>query len=189
MGNRFPKPSKWAPTGTYEAQELRKLMRDAYKDKCELLLHEDELRYRLQKFLQARKIEADEKGTIAGFKHPSLCMCLDRVIQAWEGDLKVIVCDRPVGELFNAWSSLNWAPAQGQRLQTIIERHIKTRESFLKDLPGDRLLRLSKADIVAQPAATVSEIIGFLGLEPDGRQRSDAIRIVRARVMEGMVKR
>lgn len=166
MGAAFRKPSKANPRGFFEAQALAKLCRQAYKEPW--LKEQNTFADRvaaLKAWAAMRRRQVG--GRIFGGKHPTLCLMVPEMLEAWP-DCRIIAVERAVEESEASLLSLGWGWPE-EAVRTVLRRMIETRDAALATIEDQgRVLRLPYRDLIEKPELTISMLKNFCGLNNIG---------------------
>ncbi len=103
-----------------------------------------------------------------GFKVPSTAQLLDKYEEIFNSP-KYIICDRPEDEVVASMQKCyGWSEDYCRNLINIRAKRIKKRQG----------LKLTHKEIIKHPAKTVDKLIKYLGLNPNKKQRQQAIDLV-----------
>lgn len=173
MGNTFMRASKAQPSGFFEAVELGNLCRKAWRDGTTLHIPEHEMLHDLRVWMNQRKREAAKKGTIAGGKHPSLCMVGPRLMNVWGSRLKVIAPIRPTAQVVASVRKRGWRPKETlEQTQAVVAKMLACRDETLKMVPH---FEFALETLRMHPVDVVKGIVEFLELKPTTAQMEAAI--------------
>jgi hypothetical protein len=171
VGRKFTIPNKNNPKGFYEALELRKICWASYK---EPRMTEHNTRADRVQLLRNWAAGRNSDGKTIGAKHPTLCLMLSEMLEAWP-QLKVITTDRPVEEILASLRKASWwKPLPEEVRQSTLQKMLDRRDADLAAL-NIPTLRLPFADVIHDPTAAVDAMIAFGGLSPTDEQRAAAI--------------
>jgi len=135
-----------------------------------------ELEQRLTQWIETRLA-----GTqIAGGKYPHLCAMGDELLSACGDRLRVVLCDRPLEESIDSLQrrsrkAKGWLAVTDEQAEAVQRWLWAEREAFLARLPAEQVLRLPWDRTQADPAASVADIVEFLGIEPTPEQVAAAV--------------
>jgi len=171
MGERFRRPMKGNPKGTFEAVALGELCRSFFTEPGCLERQPHEKRVAgLRRWAASRS--AGNSPTI-GAKHPLLCLMMTEMCEAWPG-VRFVFCDRPPSES-NA-SMAKWG-GKWKAAKRTAETMIEARDDNAADITNP-ILRVDYHALLADPAGTVERLIAFLGLDVPAETRQAAIDFI-----------
>jgi hypothetical protein len=153
------------PKGTFEARRLAQFCRRVYKEPWLVAQTTRAQRVAgLQAWLADRQHAVPAPAPI-GAKHPSLCLMVPEILEAWPG-ARFVAIDRPLAECVASLAKLkNWGwPAES--IEPTLRRLVETRDRDLAALPAERVLRIAYRDIVADPTAAAQTLAAFAGVAP-----------------------
>lgn len=176
MGKRFAPPKPSNPRGFFEASQLAQICRDSYREpRLEAGNTSAERVARLRAWGNARRDEC-QVGQLAGGKHPTLCLMVPEIAEAW-GTVRWVAVERPVGESINSLLKRGWGwPPTVVR--EVLPRMIEVRDRDLERVPAGDVLRLRYRDLVSRPARTIDQVVDFLEIEPTAEQYAAAVQFV-----------
>lgn len=160
MGTDFFRLAHREPADTWEDLRLAELCRKAFSEpggqfQTDAVSFEAELREWGNEHRRAARIARRRPGA----KHPSLCLALDFIRDAWDPVVPVVV-DRPADNVLASLRRYRWWPEQ-QRGPTTA-RLIEARDHALD---GTATVRVEFEALRAQPAAAIRRLADELGLE------------------------
>jgi len=179
MGDRLKPKNRANPSGFFEAQYLARICRQSFKEPSltEENTHDQRVA-RLRAWAAGRGYDDGQKVATIGAKHPTLCLMVPDMIEAWP-EVRFVCVDRPPEESSRSIKARNWGwPLEARR--TVLPRMIEVRDRDLYLHALDRpTLRLDYHNVVANPKATVRQLIQFLDLKPTDDQLAAALDHVR----------
>ena len=176
MGDKFKPPNKANPTGFYEAQQLAKICRQSFKEPwMKELLPKFERETRLREWADGRR----KKASLIGGKHPTLCLMVPEILQAWGRDTKFIAVDRPIEKIQASLTRLKWGWCQ-RAIQNVPPMMLAARDAFLEDCRQENILRVDFDLMRANPEEWINRIVEFLQIVPSEEQKQLAKEFIRA---------
>lgn len=173
MGQRFKPPGPANPSGFFEAQQLAQLCRRCCKEPKMILQGDVHYRRRaLSKWAYHRRLK---KQRLHGGKHPSLCMMIPEVMDAWK-NVKFIRVVRPAEESIASLKRLKWWP--DGVAERVIPMMIATRDASLKDKD---VHTIEYHELTKSPPREIGRLLSFLGHESHPAQVEDATSFVENR--------
>lgn len=132
----------------------------------------------LRDWIQTRRREASQQGTIAGGKYPMLCRMGDQLKTICGDQLRVVAVDRPLQKSIK--SIQRRCPDKNQDQ---LDRHMhwlnRGKTDLVESLPKEQVLKLKFKLVVKEPDIAVRKIIKFLGLTPTEDQIQTAVNSVK----------
>ena len=134
-------------------------------------LKRGEIWRRLRTFINEKRREAANRGTIAAGKYPQLCQMGKPLISICGPNLRVIVSDRPVEHSIESMR---------RRFRDINVREIRAHQEWLEagkqwtlqQLPPSQKLVVAYEELLADSAREAGRIADFLGISPAESQLS-----------------
>jgi len=175
MGAQLLSPEQtkhFNPKGTFEAVWLARMCRRFFKEP-EMI----EQVPRPQRIAELRRW-AEERtrqvgsGKLIGAKHPTLCLMVEDMVEAWPG-LKIIAVDRPVEQIVASALAVGWLPTARE----VIPMMVTARDTALTRV-NVPVLRINYEDVVTNPRDTCSALIEFCSIAPSADQMEMAIQFV-----------
>ena len=166
MGDRLKPPTRANPTGFFEAAQLARICRQSFREPWLT-----EQNTHAQRVARLRNWAAGRDGQLIGAKHPTLCMMVGDMVDAWP-DLRLVVVDRPADESILSLRRQGWWTPKAR--EAVIPTMVETRDTALANCARP-VLRLKHHDTLADPAATVDRLIQFLDLTPTDAEIAAAI--------------
>lgn len=131
----------------------------------------------LRDWINAKRREASQRGTVAGGKYPMLCRFHNQLINICGSNLRVVVADRPLHEsvdsLVRRCKNQQWTPEQLADHQMWLEGG----KQQLMEM-AQHVTIVNYHDLIDQPGRTIGRLIESLQLEPSDQQRKAAIKYV-----------
>jgi len=173
MGRQLMKPGKANPYGFFEALPLARTCRRAFKEPW--LKEQIPYRQRVAQ-LRAWAEGRHRHGRVIGAKHPTLCLMIPDIAEAWP-ELRIVAVERPAAESEASIARHNWGWPPEAR-QTVLRNMIATRDAAL---PAAKVpvCRLPFREVLADPPAAVDRLIEFAEISPTPEQRAAALAHVR----------
>lgn len=173
MGRNFHTPKPSNPKGFYEAVMLTRMCRNFYK---EPYLIENKMFTQEQRIQQLQQwaLSRSAEGKIIGAKHPTLCVMIPEIVQAWP-KLKIIRVDRPIEESQNSIRKWQWWAEKA--IQEVIPSMVNRRNNDLLSI-NNPVLAIAYSDLLDRPDEIIGSIIEFCEIHPSRKQREEAIKFI-----------
>jgi hypothetical protein len=173
MGDRMKPANRANPKGFFEANQLASICRSSFAEPWMVERNNQEVRVKkLRAWAMSRAFSEGQPASIIGAKHPTLCLMIPDMIEAWPRG-KFVVVQRPLEESVKSLEASRWGWPVEAREQTTAKL-IRQRDS---DLRGS-VLRLNYHDVVAKPEFVVRQLLQFTGVNPSPEQIGAAIQHV-----------
>jgi len=171
MGRQFPPPNKHNAKGFYEAVHLRRLCWKCYKEPW---MKEKNTYAERVKILREWAAGRKDDGPLIGAKHPTLCMLVPEMLEAWP-KLKIITTDRPVEDILASLRKAHWMRnVKDAGIRNVTTTMIEKRDADLERLKIPAL-HIPFAELLRDPTAAIDYMIEFAGISPTDEQRAEAI--------------
>lgn len=116
-------------------------------------------------------------GPVVGAKHPTLCLMVPEMKEAWPG-LKAVAVNRPLDDVMRSLKKATWT----WKMQPAEQRELLAAELRKRDADLARLevptLALDFADVVRDPHGTIDKLCEFAGIQASIKQREAAAAFV-----------
>jgi len=177
MGKRFMPNSKNNQKGFFEAiglrRDLARMVRSPLSENPVIGNDFDGRVNVLRQHVELRKGDSDPLGA----KHPHLCLLVPEMAEAWPG-VKVVTVTRDLDTVMESMKNSRMFPrANIDNWRAGLERMITTRDADAAKL-NVPVLALNYADVLANPAKTVDDLIAFAGISPASEQKEAAVAFV-----------
>ncbi len=182
MGQKFKKPTPANPQGFWEAQQLGRICREAYKEPWMKELNTyDQRVMSLKIWGNSRRddvvhTEKEHHLTqpdtpaplqIAGGKHPTLSLLVLELEEAWGPNVKYIVVNRSLDSSVASIKKLGWGwPQKKKQIRTILQRIIDVRDEGLDQIDSEKVLFINYEELISDPHREVNRICEFLDINP-----------------------
>lgn len=175
MGEAFSPPRPDNPRGTYEAVVLAGMCREFFREP-----HMRECVPYTERVMRLRKWAADRSRVpgreIIGAKHPTLCLMVPDIVEAWT-NVRIIAVDRPIEESIASALAVGWLPTA----ESVIPAMIQARDEALERV-GVPVLRVNYHDVLEKPRDICKQLIEFCGIRPQTIQVEAAVGFVDKRL-------
>jgi hypothetical protein len=122
----------------------------------------------LKDWIQQRRQEAKQRGTLAGGKYPQLCQLGPELVDACGSDLRLIVTDRPINESIQSMYKRFGSRFTHEQIATHQEWLQQGKEELLaQNIPH---LRILYHELLRNPSREVIRICEFLNLQAQPAQ-------------------
>lgn len=168
MGHTLKRPGKANPTGFYEARQLAQLCRRSFREPD--MTEQNTSADRIQALTHWA---AGRGGEMIGAKHPTLCLMVSDMVAAWPLVRFVCVDRDPADSSASIRRLGGWGWPDYAVNQT--PQYLRSARDYALRQIDVPILRLAYSDVVADPEATVQQLIDFCDLQPTAEQRAAAI--------------
>ena len=163
MGQTFPRSAPANQKGFFECQHLRGFLSRVFvwPTLSERKVQADEC---VKMFCKNIALRSDDSDPI-GVKHPALCLLVPEMAEAWP-ELKIVSVNRDIESVVKSMGSPGLFPRMPEeKKRELIERMIATRDADIERLKIPTL-SLDYADVLANPAKAVNDLIAFADIPP-----------------------
>jgi hypothetical protein len=159
---------------TWEDTDLSLLCRRAFSEPGgQLLMDADALRVKLRDWAVNHRRAARIAERLPGVKHPSLCVAVDYIREAW-GPLVPVVVDRPAANVVASLNRLGWWTDEKERAESTAQL-IAARDLALA---GVATVRVDFEELRSTPATVIRHLADELGLKITDAQFEAAVSSV-----------
>jgi hypothetical protein len=163
--------------GTYEAARLADFCRRAYQEPRMIrLLDHDTIVAGLRDWALGRLAAVPEPAPI-GAKHPSLCLMIAEILEAWP-QARFVAVQRSVDASVRSMLRVgNWGWPRDQ-IEPTLRLLAETRDRMLASIDPGRVLRIAYHDLIDDPPAAAQRLADFAGVVPTPEQLAAAVAFV-----------
>jgi len=168
MGLDFGKAPGHNPTGTFEGKELRLI--------CRRMWHEPTATAKIGPAQRIEKLRnwgnnrrrqlASKAKEIGGGKHPSFCLMVPDLLEAWGPKTLFIDVQRPMEDVIASLVRCNWAGWCTRKIRQATTAMVLAKKRELAKVPADQVYKLNYDDLCEDPLATTLNLCEFLKIEP-----------------------
>lgn len=177
MGRWFRRPRKANQKGFFEAERFGQICRRAYKEPW--LTEQTSYRERVKAIrgwgIMSRSNIASTR--LMGVKHPTLCIMIPEVLEAWGPETKIVSVVRPITSVMSSLIARGWGWPR-QAVKRVLPAMVQARDEALEDVPAEQVLRIDYELLLAEPEAVVTNLVEFLGIYPTPNEIRAAVRFV-----------
>ncbi len=162
MGAAFRKPNPGNPKGYYEAVALARICRHSFREPWMVEQNTREQRVaELRRWAMMRSRQL--KRGLIGAKHPTLCLIVPEMVEAWP-DCRIVAVERPVETSIRSLKSRRWGWPPGAA-EKVLPAMLEARDAALAELPSEQVMRLRYSDLIEDPKRTLLYLRGFVGIK------------------------
>jgi hypothetical protein len=162
MGANLKKPSSLCPKGFFEAIRLGNFCRKSFR---ETQMIEQNTQFERVAWLRKWANGRRRHGSVIGAKHPTLCLMVPDMIEAWPKTVFVAV-HRPVQESIDSLVRRRWNRSVAER---VVPMMIERRNEALRSC-GRPTLHVDYHEVLDDPGYWVRCIAEFLNISPTEEQ-------------------
>lgn len=179
MGAKFKPANKANPKGFFEAQALAQICRQSFKEPwMRERVRKDRRTEQLKQWGDNRKREANAKKIVmAGGKHPTLCLMVEELVEAWGPMTKFVAVNRPLADVKASLDKLRWGWCSRAKAGIPPMMRMK-RDKALESIDPNNVIQLEFKELLADPDEQIHRLADLLGISPTQEQFDAAIDFV-----------
>ena len=177
MGRQFMPSAPANSKGFFEAIGLRKICGMIYP---RALVVQDESSMPLEKRVQMLRQHIQRRigdSDPLGVKHPTLCLMVPEMVEAWPG-VKIVSVTRSVDDAIASMNRPGLFPmASEEQRRASIQHMLDVRDKNIEAWKVEHL-DVNYKDALTDPQAIVDALIGFAGIQPTESQMKAAVEFI-----------
>lgn len=163
--------------GTYEAARLADFCRRAYQEPRMVCRLDRDARVQGLRDWALSRLRSIAPPAPIGAKHPSLCLMIPEILEAWP-QARFVAVERCIDASVRSMLRVgNWGWPR-QQIEPTLRLLVETRDQTLAAIDPGRVLRIAYHDLIDAPAAAVQRLTDFAGVVPTAEQLAAAVAFV-----------